>query len=44
MVIATRTSYFNTRTPYFLYTYTLAYQTTKKTCTLYSQQACSTVT
>jgi hypothetical protein len=43
-IIATRTFYFYTRTPYFLYIYTLAYQTSKKTCTLYSQQACSTVT
>ncbi len=33
-----------TRTPYFLYTYTLVYQIIKKTYSLYSQQACSTAT
>jgi hypothetical protein len=42
--MTTRTSCFYTYTFYFLYTYILSYQISKKTCSLYSQQACNTAT
>ncbi len=44
LIMFTRTFYFYRYTLYFSYTYTHTYQISKKTCSLYSQQAWSTVT